>query len=375
MKRDLETRLGRLPVRCGASTRLPARAASSLLGGFANVIEAAATCSAIDGGRFVKPATEKTRPALILYLLAFVLGLQTLRADCVSAPPGLVSWWRAEDNALDQVGTNHGALRNGAAFAPGQVGQAFSFDGEDDYLEVGAGFNLDGLTLEAWVLIDPATNTGEKRILSKDNIGLGGTRKAMVLKSSAPSIAGGQGRAAFVVLIGNAVDAVEAPFALTAGWHHLAGVRDTDVGRFELYVDGVMLTNQPIISAIGPIDSVVSMVIGQVNTTYNGEFFAGLIDEPAIYSRALSAAEVRAIFNAGSAGKCPAPSLTIFRSTTNTAVVLWPSPSTGFGLQQNTNSLGSVNWSNVTAINDDGTNRFIIVNPPAGNRFFRLQKP
>jgi hypothetical protein len=37
--------------------------------------------------------------------------------------------------------------------------------------------------------------------------------------------------------------------------------------------------------------------------------------------------------------------------------------------------LGSANWSNVTATaNDNGTNRFIIVNP-AGNRFYRLFKP
>jgi hypothetical protein len=293
----------------------------------------------------------------------------------VTAPPQLVAWWPAEGNANDRAGTNHGTLQNGATFAPGLVGQAFSLDGVNDYIEVGGGFNLDDLTLEAWVSIDPATNTGERRILSKDNSGLVGTRKAMTLKSSAPSVTGHQGRAAFQVLIGGTIDAVESPSALTAGWHHLAGVRDTALGRFELYVDGVMVTNKSSVSAIGPVDSVVSTVIGQVSPTYNGEFLAGLIDEPAIYNRALSAAEILAIFNAGSAGKCVAPALTIFRTTTNTAVVLWSSPSTGFGLQQNTNGLGSVNWSNVTAISDNGTNRFIIVDPPTGNRFYRLVKP
>ena len=313
---------------------------------------------------------------LLATICLFFICFESLRADCVTAPSQLVSWWRAENSAFDQVGTNHGAILNGATFASGLVGQAFSFDGVNDYIEVGGGFDLDDLTLEAWVLIDPATNTGERRILSKDNSDLGGTRKAMALKSSAPGVTGGQGRAAFVVLIGNAIDAVEAPFALTAGWHHLAGVRDTDLGRFELYVDGVMAINKPTVSAIGPIDSVVSTVIGQVNSTFNGEFFAGLIDEPAVYNRALSAAEVQAIFNAGSAGKCTAlPALTIFRSNTNTAVVSWPSPSTGFGLQQNTNSVSSVNWSNVNTITDNGTNKFIIVNPPAGNRFYRLFKP
>jgi hypothetical protein len=71
-----------------------------------------------------------------------------------------------------------------------------------------------------------------------------------------------------------------------------------------------------------------------------------------------------------------APLLSIFRMTTNTVAVSWPSPSTGWDLQQNTNSVSSLNWSNVTSgISDDGTNKTLVVNPPAGNRFYRLHKP
>jgi hypothetical protein len=71
-----------------------------------------------------------------------------------------------------------------------------------------------------------------------------------------------------------------------------------------------------------------------------------------------------------------APTLAISRTTTNTVAVFWPSPSTGWNLQQNTNSVSSLNWSNVTAtIQDDGTNKTLIVNPPTGNRFYRLHRP
>ena len=57
----------------------------------------------------------------------------------------------------------------------------------------------------------------------------------------------------------------------------------------------------------------------------------------------------------------------------STINVAWPSPSTGWELQQNTNSVSSVNWSDVTdTIQDDGTTKTLIVNPPAGNRFYRL---
>jgi hypothetical protein len=72
----------------------------------------------------------------------------------------------------------------------------------------------------------------------------------------------------------------------------------------------------------------------------------------------------------------PPPSLTIRRTTTNTMLVSWPSAAAGFVLQQNTNRLGSVNWSNVTGtIQDNGTNKLLVVNPPVGRRFYRLIKP
>jgi hypothetical protein len=71
-----------------------------------------------------------------------------------------------------------------------------------------------------------------------------------------------------------------------------------------------------------------------------------------------------------------APFLSIARTTSNTVAVFWPSPSTGWTLQQNTNSVSSVNWSNAPgAILDDGTNKTLLVNPPTGNRFYRLFKP
>jgi hypothetical protein len=71
-----------------------------------------------------------------------------------------------------------------------------------------------------------------------------------------------------------------------------------------------------------------------------------------------------------------APTLALGLTTSNTVAVSWPSPSTGWMLQENTNGVSSVNWSNAPGpIQDDGTNKTLIVNPPTGNRFYRLFKP
>ena len=76
-----------------------------------------------------------------------------------------------------------------------------------------------------------------------------------------------------------------------------------------------------------------------------------------------------------SAVQLPGSPLLTITLTGNRAVVSWPSPSTGFLLQQNAN-LNTANWVPASeAVADNGTNRFIIVNPPAGRRFYRLFKP
>jgi hypothetical protein len=70
-----------------------------------------------------------------------------------------------------------------------------------------------------------------------------------------------------------------------------------------------------------------------------------------------------------------APVLAIKLTATNTAMVFWPSPSTGYNLQLNTN-LSAANWfTPAETVQDNGTIKFIIVSPPAGNRYYRLKIP
>jgi len=69
------------------------------------------------------------------------------------------------------------------------------------------------------------------------------------------------------------------------------------------------------------------------------------------------------------------PPLRIVHTSTNTVVVAWPAPSTGFSLQQNLD-LNTVAWGGVTnTINVVGSENQIIVAPPVGNRFYRLKNP
>ena len=70
-----------------------------------------------------------------------------------------------------------------------------------------------------------------------------------------------------------------------------------------------------------------------------------------------------------------APLLSIRLTQTNSVMVFWPSPSAGYSLQQNT-ALNTTDWvAPAESVNDDGTLRFIIVTPIAGNRYYRLVRP
>jgi hypothetical protein len=66
------------------------------------------------------------------------------------------------------------------------------------------------------------------------------------------------------------------------------------------------------------------------------------------------------------------PTLVITHSGNN-VIVSWPSPSTGFGLEQTSDLKTS--WTPTGySISDDGTNKSITITNPTGNLFFRLKQ-
>ncbi|HEX4263595.1 MAG TPA: hypothetical protein VH597_04585 [Verrucomicrobiae bacterium] len=70
-----------------------------------------------------------------------------------------------------------------------------------------------------------------------------------------------------------------------------------------------------------------------------------------------------------------APVLNIRITTTNTAIVSWPSPSPGYVLQTSTNLTGATWTTPPEIVTEAGGIRYIIVSPPTGKRFFRLFGP
>jgi len=217
----------------------------------------------------------------------------------IPVPGGVISWWPGEGNAQDIVGHYDGTPQGGATFSAGIVGQAFSLDGIDDAILVNnnAALNPASITVEAWVkpnnvpaLADVLTKWGFDATIDSYFLGL--------LNS------GG-----VVKLLGGIGDGATGDSGFSGGavtlntWNHVAMTYDAATGVNRLYLNGVSVGQRVRAHGIYPTTSRV--VIGREDSN-NNRFFSGLIDEPTIYGRALTDAEILAIYNAGGNGKCGA---------------------------------------------------------------------
>ena len=78
-------------------------------------------------------------------------------------------------------------------------------------------------------------------------------------------------------------------------WHHIVGTYNGMVQK--LYVDG-NLDNQDALSGAIP-DNGADVHIGYEAAGFSGSPFSGIIDDLRLYNRALSASEVKQLYNAG----------------------------------------------------------------------------
>ena len=223
---------------------------------------------------------------------------------CTLPPAGLIGWWQAEGNANDVLGQHNGTVYGGVAFVSGQVGYAFSFNGVNGYVEVPDALSLrltDALTIECWVGRSNLAN--EDYLINKGgDYTWGALNYGLTLNSSLWGSA-----LTFTFANGYRRSVSIADY----NWHHIAVVAISGQTDPSFYVDGVA---QPVTGrgGAGTINLYLShkpLQIGeQVDPDSGWNYYSSAtLDEVSLYNTALSGPQIQAIYNAGSAGKCPAP--------------------------------------------------------------------
>ena len=232
--------------------------------------------------------------------------------DCTPAPSGLVGWWKGDGNGDDSAGANNATVPEGVTYAPAEVGQGFSLDGQahqivvPDAPELNFKNNQD-FSLEVW--IQPLANPGNWQDIM-----------SIIDKRIAPDTITQLGYE--LNLQGGVVTFQMADTLAPFSWHNFSGGPDLRDGKFhhvavtvqrnsttggQLFIDGqLVLTFDPTVCP-GDLSNTGPLRIGNHATPGLQAFYHGIIDEVSLYNRALSVGEIQAIYNAGSAGKCLPP--------------------------------------------------------------------
>ncbi|HUT30960.1 MAG TPA: LamG-like jellyroll fold domain-containing protein [Sedimentisphaerales bacterium] len=226
---------------------------------------------------------------------------------CVDPPEGMTAWWPLDEKtgstAMDIEGYDNEATYVGAPQQlEGKVDYALSFNGSTDYLQAADHPELnfgarDNLTIDAWIWLEDSNNGS---IVAKRGGGPGYELRV-----------NGSGLLTLLLEDGWESYWAESDYAVPTGqWSHVAATleRLSDLppygGPVRLYING-QAAGSSMVDCDG-LSGTDPLWIGRSPFGY----FEGKIDEVEIYRRALGADEIKAIFDAGSKGKCKCPTRT-----------------------------------------------------------------
>jgi hypothetical protein len=211
---------------------------------------------------------------------------------------GLVALWSGEGDGNDPVGGNNAALTE-IAFVEGKVGQAFLLNGFSSGMKISAGPALnvgegEGLTILAW--IKPENLRSANQWLAGWEAGPHVLGSMLKLSQSQSLFGRGTG-----CLFANLVDVNGTSHCFSSTrilqnkvFQHIALTYDKTSGVAVFYCNGVVVAQQN----LGPFtpQTTYPLVVGAC--PYNDGLensYAGLLDELAVYNRALSASDIQAI--------------------------------------------------------------------------------
>ncbi|MFO0797558.1 MAG: LamG-like jellyroll fold domain-containing protein [Gemmataceae bacterium] len=194
----------------------------------------------------------------------------------------LPSYYAAEGNANDSTAGRNGTFSAPAAYAPGVVGQAFSFNTADQ-VTVPANPAFDFTTGTVTAFFNAPADGNNRGILSmRTAVDAGNTRWSIHVNENANTVGIWNG-SSFQTVPANIVPGV---------WYHLAAVMTTTTTTF--YLNGALLGSTG--NGINAAVTGKPFVIGTPNDpAYTHENFGGQIDEVRVFGRALTPAEIASL--------------------------------------------------------------------------------
>ena len=237
----------------------------------------------------------KAKYLLIGIVGLFVAGVLTTSSYARIDPKTVVGMWLFDDNGDDVAADssengNDGTLENGTEWTDGKFNEALQFDGTDDYVNVGNADNLSitgDLTFSMWLKIS-AYPTSWRGMLSKlvDDYHNEFNFRHKNVQDAQFYFGSGVG-----AVICSWVPPEDLPLDT---WTHVAGVRKSKT-YMKLYFDGIEKRSTNITTDAVSTDA--NVTIGRQSD--NKFYFAGAIDEVAIFNAALEEEDIQTLMNEG----------------------------------------------------------------------------
>ncbi len=245
--------------------------------------------------------TRKITWVLVLALIMMFANGSTWAGECLETIPGLISYWQLNegsgDKVFDLINPIKGDLFGDPVWEMGQVGGALGFDGIDDNIDIPDSDLFTPsheITISFWTYYE-GQNTGVYKYAScPDNAGSPGNSRAYFLKvdDDTAKLRVFSAVKTYDDLISNNTLSIDA-------WHHIAAT--FSYGQACIYIDGQLDNSTAMsVSSIMNDDQVFS--IGGFWKYCNGkELFSttGVIDDVAIFDRALSDEEISQCYQDG----------------------------------------------------------------------------
>jgi hypothetical protein len=190
---------------------------------------------------------------------------------------------------------NTGTPTNVTFGTSGKLNTAASFDGGSSYIDLGnpASMQITGqVTLSAWINVSAFPTTGNfGYVIGK---GYNGANEGYFLRLSNPS-GTPQLEAGSYSYTGNANYTAVSSIASWSSnnWYHVVGLYDGS--NWVIYVNGLVQVTTP--QAAGALSTPIGVSIGATNDGGISRYFNGVIDEAAIWSKALTSTEISAIYS------------------------------------------------------------------------------
>ena len=214
---------------------------------------------------------------------------------------GLIGWWKFDETngtiAYDSSGNgNNGNLTGGPTWATGKIGGALSFDGIDEYVDLGSSAILnpsEAIAITCWFLPNEISKYAHGiPIVTRYIAGTDFSRKSYVLKYSS------LGKPEYYLYNGSSTVAfTPSSLVLTKNQFYFIAVTYSNTGG-DMYINDAKVAELELGGLTSVMQSSVSTRIGGWGHNDWPEF-NGLIDDVRIYDRALSDAEVQALYNMG----------------------------------------------------------------------------